>query len=206
MLPWLARTSTSSAAFWAGDTSTMWSTPFGASERDLGREVGIRILHDVMRARRARQFGLLVAAHGGDDGRARPHRELDRRVSDGARAALHQHDATVECAGREPRRPELVHGECAVRRHRGHAEAGGDVERDAVGQPHGAARGYDRELLRRAGRALVSGEEEPHAVADLQIGDVRADRVDDAGAVLVRHDLVELRAACRPRGPSSPSG
>ena len=119
-------------------------------------------------------------------------------MPDGARSAVHQHHSSVERTRREPRRPELVHGQRAVGGHRGHAQARRDVEADAVGQPHRPARGHDRELLRRPRRALVSSEEEPDAVADLQIGDVRADGVDDTGAVLVRHDLVVARAACRP--------
>ena len=192
MLPWLASTATSSAAFWAGATSTTWSTPPGRDLEDRLGEVVVGVAEHVVRARGARELPLLLAADRGDDGGARPGRELDRGVPDGPRTALHQHDAAAR--GRPATRrvgPELVHGERAVRGHRGDAEARGDVEADAVGQAHDAVGGHDGELLGGAGGALVGGEEQPDAVADSQPVDALADGVDDAGAVLVRHHLPE---------------
>jgi len=48
----------------------------------------------------------------------------------------------------------------------------------------------------------VRGEEEPHSVADLQVRDVRADRIDHTGAILVRNELlIDERFATRARLP-----
>lgn len=88
-------------------------------------------------------------------------------------------------------------GQGAVRRHRGHAEAGCDIEADAVGQAHGTVCWEDGELLSRSRRAPVRCEVHPHAVADSQARDAVADRVDDACTVLVRDHLRECQGAAR---------
>ncbi|MHA6668838.1 hypothetical protein ACX3O0_08195 [Homoserinimonas sp. A447] len=46
----------------------------------------------------------------------------------------------------------------------------------------------------------MGGEEDPYAVADPQILDIRADSIDDAGAILVRDNLSELDGL-EPRQP-----
>lgn len=118
-----------------------------------------------------------------------------------AYGALDQDGAAGKRSGRETGGAVLVHGEGTVGSHRGDAEARGNVGSDAVGQAHDVLGREHCRLLRGAGRAAVRGEVHPDAIADRQVLDVLADRIDDAGAVLVRYHLVEGEIAISARLP-----
>ena len=75
------------------------------------------------------------------------------------------------------------------------AERRAHVVRRGVGQGGDVADGQHDLLLRRAAGPGVLGEHRPDPVADREAGDVGADRVDHAGAVLAGHDLGEGQLA-----------
>ena len=89
-------------------------------------------------------------------------------MTDGAGAAGDEHDAAVERPGDEPVGSVLVHGQRTVGGHGGDAEAGADVVRRSLGQPDDPVRGLHGVLGGGATGAVVLGQEDPHAVADLQ--------------------------------------
>ena len=134
----------------------------------------------------AGELGLLRAAHGRDDGRAGPAGELDRRVADGAGAALDQDRRPVSAPGSEPVGHRLAEGEAAVRGQRRDAEARAEVEatRSRAAAPP-AARGTTTPAAVPP-RPLPGRLPQPDPLADGGRVDAVADRVDHPGAVLVR--------------------
>ena len=86
-----AATARSSARFGPSASSTIRSTPVRRDGADLLRGVLVAIVDDRVGAGRARQLRLLLARDGRGHARARPLRELDRRVPDRARAAGDEH-------------------------------------------------------------------------------------------------------------------
>jgi hypothetical protein len=76
-----------------------------------------------------------------------------------------------------------------MRGHGGDAQAGADVEADAIGEPDDAFGGQIGVLLRRAGRPFVASKVDPDPVAKRQTFNSLANGVDNAGAVLVGSDL-----------------
>ena len=122
---------------------------------DLLRGIVVAVVDDRVGARRARQLRLLGARDRRGHARARPLRELDRRVPDRARAAGDEH-----VGARRSARPRAGSGTpsapgCpATRRAR--------TTRRRAAPP---ARGHDAELRRRPPLALPGGEVDPHALA-----------------------------------------
>ena len=95
------------------------------------------------------------------------------------------------------RHPEVVVGERVLPRvvaHHAEAHRNHVVCREtrvlAAVLTHRALDAQHGELLRGATeRTLPGGERDPHAVTDRQAVDTRADRVDDAGAILIGNEL-----------------
>ena len=133
--------------------------------------------------------------------------ELDRGVADRPGTALDQHGPPGQGAGVEPVRHRLADGEAAVRGEERDAERGAELVGRAGRQQHGLPRGHDRVLGRGAPRPPVRRLPQPDPLADQHRVDPVADRVDDAGAVVVRH-LPPRRRRWRAvaAGPSSRSG
>ena len=187
-------------------TSTTRSTPSGAISRIAARRVAARVVDDVVGTRRRREPPLLVAAHGRDDGGPGPAGELDRGVADGTGTAGDQHDAALERSRSEPVGTVLVDGEAAVGGHGRYAERRADVVRRGVGQAHHAFGRHHGVLGGSADRPVVLGEEDPDPVTGREAGDAVAHLVDDPGAVLAGHDLVEGQRRRGGAGPGLPVG
>ena len=118
---------------------------------------------------------LLLAGGGGDDPRAHLLAELDGGKADAAGRAQHQQ----RLAGLQirPVLQRVVAG--AV----GHDEGRGVIEGHGVGDLH-QPRGLQRQFLGHAAPAGVA----QHPVADLDVGDPLADRLDDAGDLAARRE------------------
>jgi hypothetical protein len=158
-----------------------------AHRLDLLRGAWVAVVHDVGGARLAGELGLLRAAHGGDDLRAGPGGQLDGEVADGSGAAGDQHLAPID---------GTVGEQAPVRGHRGHAQAGAELERGACGQRHRLPGRHHRPLRRRAPLPAGRRQPEPDALAGPAGVDALTDRLDHPCAVLVR----DLKAVDRARG------
>ena len=140
----------------------------------------------MVRAGRRREPGLRLPADGGDHLRARPTGELERRIAHGAGSTRDQHRPAAQRARLQPRRAVLGNRQGPVRRHGRDTDAGSEIEVRARREREDAFGGDDGELLRGAARwAAVAGKGDPDAIAHFEAGDTGADRVDDAGAVVV---------------------
>ena len=153
--------------------------------------VALAVVHRVVRTGCGREPRLVVAADGGDDGRARPPRELDGGVADRARAAGDEHRPAGQGTRGEPVGPVLGGGQGTVGGDRRDAERGAHVVRRPLGQLGQVADGEHDELLRGAAGAPVLRQHRPDPVAHREPVDVGSDGVDDTGAVLAGHDLGE---------------
>ncbi len=127
------------------------------------------------------------------NGGAGPTGQLDCGVTHRPSAASHEHDLALQGARLQPARSVLGHRQGPVGGHGGDAEAGPDVEADAVGEPDDAFGGQVGVLLRSAGWPLVAGKIDPDPVTNSQVADPFADGVDHTSAVLVRCHLGEGR-------------
>ena len=115
------------------------------------------------------EFGFLVAADGADDGRAQRLGPLARDEADPAGRGMEQDGvAFLDLVGL----PDEVLGRHALEHHRGRLLIG-----DAVRQHDQAIRRHDPLL----GIGAVGAARIGDAVADLHVGDARADRLDHAG-------------------------
>jgi len=115
--------------------------------------------------------------------------------------------APALCGQREPLgRSVLGDGQRPVGGDGRDSEVGAELERRAVRQPEYPADGQDRELLGRTGWPPDGGERNPDSVPGSQVRNLRADRVDDARAVLVRNCLGERRSAPVDSLPALPVG
>ena len=199
--PCSAMTCASIAAFTAATTSTIASTPCGAIFAHLRDDVLLPVVDDVVGAGGRGQLRLLRAADGGDHGGVGPAGELDRRVADGAGAALHQHRAPAQRAGADPVGQRLGDGQAAVRGEERDAEGGAEFERRVGAEQHGLPRRDDGVLGRRPERALVGRLPDPDPLADQHRVDALADGLDRARAVLVRRLAVRARVGVAPGLP-----
>ena len=182
-----------------GATSTTMSTPPGASSRMSAAASCAAVVHHVVGARGRGQRRLLRAADRGDHGRAGPAGELDRGVADRARAAATSTVAPGAArpapsrAGR-PRRRSAPR--CAVIAGTPRLAPSSKRRRRAGARP---AR---RAGPRTPGRCRPPGQaasQTPHPLADRGPIDALADRVDHAGAVVVRDTSGRRPGPPRPR-------
>ena len=159
--PCRASTSASMAAFTAGETSTIVSTPCGAIARVLGGDVLLSVVHDVVGAGARREVGLLRAAHGGDHGGPGPPGELDGGIPHRTGSAGDQHGPPLQRAGSEPGRAVLGDRQAPVRGQERDAEARAEVVRRDVGQQHhmlGRARPRSSCAVPPAGRRCAASQ------------------------------------------------
>ena len=155
---------------------------------DLAGRVRLPVVDHVRGARLLGQLRLGRATRGGDDRlRPAPDRELDGEVPDRARTAGHQHGAA-------PHRAVGQHA--VVPGHRGHPQAGTELEGHRVGQRHGLALRHHGPFRRGPPAPPVGREPDPDPLADPAGRPARPDRVDHSGAVVVR----DLETVDRARG------
>jgi hypothetical protein len=155
------------------------------------------VVHNRVGARRPRERRLLVGADRADNPGPGPAAELDREVAHRPGSAGDEHGLSVD-------RP--VCKEAVVGGHGGDTEVRSQVERGRIGQPHRLALGDADPLRGGAVLALVGGEVHPHALPGPGGVDPRADHVDLAGAVLVRHQIGERWRGSRRAGAALPIG
>ena len=156
----------------------VYSTTVGERPHPLHDVLLLAVDHQV-RARGGGHLRLLRAAHGRHHPGARPPRELDRGVADGACAARHQHRLPLDRA---------VGEEATVRRHRRNPERGAGCPVDAGRERHRLLGWHHDQLGGGPERTPPLRLVDPHALANTCGWDARPDPFDHAGAVLVRDD------------------
>ena len=128
---------------------------------------------------RSRHLRLLLTAHRRRHPCPRPLRKKDRCIADGACSSLDEDPLAAQVA---------VGEQAAMRCHRRNAERRSNLEGYVVGQPDGLRGGNDNEFRRRPESAATLRHVDPDALADARRRHARTDGVDDARAVLMRHD------------------
>ena len=122
-------------------------------------------------------LGLLVAADGGNHAGTFEAGDLHCIPADRSGPAGDQNRLAVNRA---------IGHHAAVGGHRRNAHAGPGLEGSVLGQAHRLVLGHDRVLRGCPPEAAERGLVNPDPLADARTRHARADRVDDAGAILMR--------------------
>ena len=141
-----------------------------------------------MGAGAARDRALGRAADHRDHARTADVRQLRGIEADTAGGAEYDHSAADQAA---------AGGDGMERGHQRNADRGAGFKRSAGRQEHGLGRGQGDAVSGGAVRPFPLAVVQPHALADARRVDSGAGRVDDAGAIAVRHDLGKIPAAAR---------